>query len=452
VEDADDEIDRTALLDHLRVAVFRLEDERPWATNPAFWAEHLALGFESLLDRPAEPEHAAALLARLRATPAFLGSARATVEAPADLLRLTALDLLGTLPDILDRAGSALEGASDDPGDAAAALTEARAAVDATATWLRAIEPDADPHGLAIGEAAVDRRLHHEHASIHNASEAWRGALRLATELEAEVMAQAAAIDPALHWRDLWISLREDGSGSAAEALAERLEEAERFAESHGLAAQPPQPVVGEISAAERVLHPMARYRAAAGELGAAILLGETEPPLLPWIAVRLGAPGIHLHRTRRDLLDRLVRRRIVASSTPLGHGLLAQEVMAELGFAPDPLERLAERIWVLQEVQLAVADLGLHTRQFTAAEAVDHLLGHTLADRATALARVRRIAGYPTSAAAALLGLTELRRLRRDRASLPGDRAAFARFQEELFGYGGLPVALIRWGMGLDA
>jgi uncharacterized protein (DUF885 family) len=124
---------------------------------------------------------------------------------------------------------------------------------------------------------------------------------------------------------------------------------------------------------------------------------------------------------------------------------------MVELGFAAEPEGRLIERVLFLRDVHLALADLGLHTRQFTPAEAVDHLLARIPAERETALADVRRLACRPTSAAAAILGRQELRRLRDDVRAAQGERFDLDDFHRALFAYGGLPIPLIRWGMGLD-
>ena len=120
-------------------------------------------------------------------------------------------------------------------------------------------------------------------------------------------------------------------------------------------------------------------------------------------------------------------------------------------GFLPDPESRLAERVLLLRDAHLAVVDLGIHTRQFTADDAVGYLTTHLPVERATALAAVWRVACRPTSAAAAILGKRELLRLRDDVREARGSSFTLDGFHEEVFGYGGIPVPLIRWGMGLD-
>ena len=69
----------------------------------------------------------------------------------------------------------------------------------------------------------------------------------------------------------------------------------------------------------------------------------------------------------------------------------------------------------------------------------------------AEAGALVRRIAHRPLEAAAAMFGRRELARLRADATATRGPDYTAAAFHAEVLGYGGLPVPLIRWGMGLD-
>src|SRR3977135_4615060 len=60
----DDEIDRTALLNEVRVTLRRFERERPQAKNPGFWLSHLLGGWPFLRGRrDRTPEERAASLA-----------------------------------------------------------------------------------------------------------------------------------------------------------------------------------------------------------------------------------------------------------------------------------------------------------------------------------------------------------------------------------------------------
>ena len=96
IADLQDEIDRTALLDDIRVSVFRFQHERPHVHDPAFWLSHLFGAYHGLIQRAGEESErrAAAALARLQATPEFLATATATLRSPPPVMLGTALTML----------------------------------------------------------------------------------------------------------------------------------------------------------------------------------------------------------------------------------------------------------------------------------------------------------------------------------------------------------------------
>ena len=457
VEETADEIDRTALLDHLRVLLFRFEKEQPHRRDPSLWVEHACLALDGLLLLPPDdPAVADAALERLKALPGFLAASRDSLRKPPVLFVETALAELDGLAELIDAAGERFgarwaAGGAEGPASLGAALE----AVDRMEVALRGeIAANPEPGAAAIGEAEVDRRLHYEHASIHNAGEVWRAALRLATDLEAEVSALAATIDPAAPWPEVYCRLRDRARGLSdpLAAAREALATAHRFAESHGVVAPGGKPpAVAAAPAYVRVLEPGATYVPAGSRMPATLRVGACDPLAVPWLAARYGDPGIHFHHARCDSLPGLVRRHIAASSTPSGWGLYAEELMRELGYASEPEQRLAERVLALRDAHLALVDVGLHTRQLTPAEAIGHLTSRLPIDRHTAEVDVRRVACRPISACAAMLGRVELRRLRDDLRAARGAPLSPAEFHAEVLEYGGLPVPLIRWGIGLD-
>src|SRR5256886_6293725 len=80
----EDEIDRTALLNDIRVLLRRLERQRPQAKNPGFWLSPPLAGLHCLLSpggRP-PPERGGGLAGRLAGGPPVLDDARAPPGAP----------------------------------------------------------------------------------------------------------------------------------------------------------------------------------------------------------------------------------------------------------------------------------------------------------------------------------------------------------------------------------
>jgi uncharacterized protein (DUF885 family) len=85
-----------------------------------------------------------------------------------------------------------------------------------------------------------------------------------------------------------------------------------------------------------------------------------------------------------------------------------------------------------------------------TPAEAVDYLVEHLPIERSSAEAEVRRYCAWPTYQLSYAVGRRELLRLRD--AYRERDPAGYSprKFHDEVMRYGGLPVALARWGMDL--
>jgi uncharacterized protein (DUF885 family) len=169
----------------------------------------------------------------------------------------------------------------------------------------------------------------------------------------------------------------------------------------------------------------------------------------LPALFVELAGPGMHVQGSRAATLGSQVRRTI---SENTGWGLYAIELVDQAGGWPDPESRLVVRAHVLYRVLLARLDIGLHTRQIGIDEAINTLSQRLPLEPSEARVAVRGILLEPTRACGVIAGRRELLRLRDDRSSKEGTAFSARRHHEEVLGFGGLPVPLIRWGLGLDA
>jgi uncharacterized protein (DUF885 family) len=81
----------------------------------------------------------------------------------------------------------------------------------------------------------------------------------------------------------------------------------------------------------------------------------------------------------------------------------------------------------------------------------VSYAVEHLAVDREEAMEMVRRASARPTYALADAVGRRELLALRDAWRAEAGPGAPLRAFHDEVLSYGGLPVSLIRWGMGLD-
>jgi len=476
VLDLQEEIDRTALLGEVRATVFRLEHERPHQRNPVFWVNHLFQGLYAVLARSdgAAGGRAPAALERLRAVPAFLDAARATLDEPPSVFVDSALAMLGGGGELVVQLAAVLgaeaPGLQDDLRTAAGAALES---LKRFGTALRdEIEPDVDPHAFAIGEEQFARRLHFEHAVVSGAPEIWRYGLHLQEETTAGLAALAAELGPR-PWRELVDLLRDDAPGSEEllDVYREELDRARGFVTRQDLAAVPETPV--EVVATPSFLAalvPFAAYEPPPIYLPAQrgrFYVTPPDPSLPPEAAARQrrghcrhgipamvaheAYPGHHLQLVTAQELGSEVRRHLWTPVMVEGWALYCEQLMQEAGYYRTPEQRLFQLVNLLWRAIRIVLDVGLHTRGMTTREAVDYMVEHLPIERRSAEAEVRRYCAWPTYQLCYAVGRRELLRLRDDYREAAGADFEPRRFHDALLGYGGLPVSLARWGLGLE-
>src|SRR5256884_4056840 len=148
-DEREDEIDRTALLNEIRVVLHRFEGERPQAKSPAFWLNHLLGGLHFLLGRGdrSDEERARALVGRLEDVPRLLDDARVALAEPVRVFVETALRINAGGLGLVRGIAAGLPDAPPRPGDAL------REAVEQAAEALTAFHRDP---GRWLGTAAEE--------------------------------------------------------------------------------------------------------------------------------------------------------------------------------------------------------------------------------------------------------------------------------------------------------
>ena len=123
---------------------------------------------------------------------------------------------------------------------------------------------------------------------------------------------------------------------------------------------------------------------------------------------------------------------------------------MADGGYFADLETKLLHLVGVLRCAVQVDLDVGLHTRGMTPSEAMDELVKRVPVTRRQAELDIRRYCETPALALAEAVGRRALGglRTRHVRSAAPISPCAF---HDEVLSYGGLPVSLIRWGMGID-
>ena len=464
-----DEVDRSALLGDTRVAIHRLEREQPQVHNPGFWLSHMYEGLYLLLalrDRPAE-HRAKAAASRIRAVPGFLAGAQATLSNCPAVFVDSAIDIAAGGAVLLDEVERELA----IPGDVgfAAACSDAREAVSDFAKFLREELSDGSEAEFAIGEDWFNFRLHYEHALRNNAPELWRYGLALVEQVEADLARIAREIDAGVAWPDLVERLRADHPAvdGLVQAYAEEMARARRFVEEKGLASIPESHL--EVVATPeflRPLTPIAAYQPPGGfssdRTGRFYVTPPGDPTQerrqlrdhcvhnIPTTALHEGYPGHHLQFLHSVSQDRAVRKVVGTALSIEGWALYCEEMMGEEGFYTAPEQRLFQKVAFLWRAIRVVVDVGLHTRGMSCSDAVSMLVERVHLDRAHAEAEVRRYCAHPCYQLAYAVGCREIKALREAYRNASGAGYSLRGFHEQVLSYGGLPVSLMRWGMGL--
>ena len=265
VDGLDEEIDRTALLNEIRVMVQRFETLRPQATNPEFWLSHLLGGLHHLLlsgDRSPE-QKALAAMGRLEDIPAFMDDARATLTDPVSVFVETARRMSEGGRLLLHEVAATLSAGA--PAHAERLQAAAHRATAALAEFERDLDRWLDTGGdhFAIGEDAFNFLLHYQHALRDTAPELWRYGLRLKEEIEADLQARANRLDGGRPWPEVADRLRADhpGADELVESYAREMARAREFVAAKGLAPIPDAPLgVVPTPAFMRPVIPFAAY------------------------------------------------------------------------------------------------------------------------------------------------------------------------------------------------
>ncbi|MGH7497430.1 MAG: DUF885 domain-containing protein [Gemmatimonadales bacterium] len=474
-EDLEDEIDRTALLGEIRSTMYRWEHERPNVRNPSYWLSHLFQALYAVLSRysAAAANRATPVLERLEAVPAFLETARATLDEPPSVFIDAALIMLGGGGQLIAQVTAAM--ADEDPSlreRLQAAGTRALESLTRFGVALRDdIEPNPDPLAFAVGEDQFSRRLHYEHALVASAPELWRYGLHLQEETE-ERLASLAAELGSTPWRELVDRLRGDApEGDVLDVYRRELDRAHRLVRDRHLVSVPLDPVDVVPTPAFLVsLVPFAAYEPPPIYLPdqhGRFYVTRPDPTLpaevyvqqlrghcryaIPAMVVHEAYPGHHLQLVTAQELASEVRRHVWTPIMVEGWALYCEQLMEEAAeYYATVEERLFRLVNLLWRAVRVVLDVGLHTRGMAPAEAVDYMVEHLPIERSSAEAEVRRYCAWPTYQLCYAVGRREILRLREAYRDVAGEEYSIKRFHDTLLRYGGLPVSLARWGMDL--
>jgi len=468
VESLADEVDQTAVLNDLRVAIARFEKEKPHERSAEFHLSHLLNGLFALLLRPDQTPDARgrAIAARLKATPRFLRDAGAALRRPARVFTETALAVAEGGRALL---GEAMEGfaAALPPATGQAlheALPDARAALEEFVAFAGGDLLDRSDDAFALGAERFDFRLHYEHALKESAPALLRFGEALVRKQEDELTRRAAVLAPGVPWRELVRRLRREHPPRTAlvTEYAGAMERARRFVGERDLMTVPAGKL--EVVATPPFMQPLIPFAAydppgafAPDRTGWFYVSVPEEAQLrehsvheLATTSLHEGYPGHHVQFLAAQAQPSPVRKLLGTSLTTEGWALYCEQMMGEEGYYARPEEAFFQQMHMLWRAVRVVLDVRLHTCGMTVEQAVRYMTETLDLARPSAEAEVRRYCCNPGQALCYAVGCHELMRLRDDWRRRAGSAFSLKGFHDEVLSYGGLPVSLMRWGMGL--
>jgi len=322
----------------------------------------------------------------------------------------------------------------------------------------------------ALGEDLFNFRLHYEHALRDTAPELWRYGLHLKEEIEGELARLAARLGNGGRWQDVADGLRGDhpDAASLVKLYRDEMARAREFVRARELAPIPDAPLsVVPTPPFMRPLIPFAAYDSPgpySSDRTGLFYVTVPDERLAPAQRERIlrdhcrfeiaatalheGYPGHHLQLVLAQQQPSDVRKNLWTPLTVEGWALYCEDMMGELGFYEREEERFFQRVHLLWRAVRILLDVGLHTRGMTFDEAVGYLTNLGM-DRGNAAAEVRRYCAEPAYALCYAVGRRELLKLRDDFRASRGGEFTLRRFHDAILPYGGLPVTLMRWGLG---
>lgn len=352
-------------------------------------------------------------------------------------------------------------------------LRASRAAVRALRQYQAFLAERVQPHArgnFAVGEALFEEILREDHLLPYRAEELLRLGQELLRRTREEMEAQAQRIDPR---RSAQAILEEAKNRHPAPkeilpAYRREVERAREFVRREGVVTLPegeslrveptppalrptipfaaymmPGPLEKKqegifwVTPPDRLMPPRARKEKLRGHFWAKI----------PVTVVHEAYPGHHLQLVYANRYAKTLPRKLGSALSSLfveGWAFYCEELMENLGYLNDPVQKLARLSDQLWRAARIVLDVSLHTGTMTVEEAVEFLVREVGMERSNALAEVRRYTLSPTQPLSYLVGKLEILKVieevRRARPEL-----SLRELHEALLSQGSLPPKLLR-------
>jgi uncharacterized protein (DUF885 family) len=169
----------------------------------------------------------------------------------------------------------------------------------------------------------------------------------------------------------------------------------------------------------------------------------------LPALLAHEGMPGHHLEIGIK-LENRVpeFRRRFGVTAFAEGWGLYAESLGHQLGLYEEPLDLVGRYVQELLRACRLVADTGLHSRNWTRAQAIQYLIEECARPEDNATVEVLRYMVWPAQALSYKIGELAILDLRAKAEQRLGTRFDLRAFHDAVLAEGNLPISMLRQRM----
>ena len=471
----DAHIDHTLVVQILKSFIRSYEKIQGHRRNPGDYLDETLGGVFVLIIKEFAPlpQRLHSALGRVREIPRVLKEAQANII-PAEAPRVwakVAMKQAQQAPVLFTRLLPAL--AAQAAPELQADLTEAgQAAVEAIQAYTAFLENDVLPQAagdFAAGRDLFDEMLREEHMVAHDADQLLQTGWEQFRQTRAQMEALARQIDPHKSVKELLEEAKADHP--TADGLLATYEEAMAAARQYTIAhhiATIPEGETLRIIETPIYLRPIIPYAAymqpgilEEKQTGIFVVtpvdpdapLEEQEQKLkghyrakLPITALHEAYPGHHLQLVWANRQETIPRRMgsFLATLFIEGWAFYCEELMEQLGYIAQPIQRLGRLSDQLWRAARIILDVSLHTRGMAVDEAVDFLVKECQLEPSNALAEVRRYTQSPTQPQSYLMGKLAILELVADyRHTHP--EASLREVHDAILGCGSLPPRLMR-------
>jgi uncharacterized protein (DUF885 family) len=166
----------------------------------------------------------------------------------------------------------------------------------------------------------------------------------------------------------------------------------------------------------------------------------------LPVTALHEAYPGHHLQLVYANTVGSLPRKLGAFVSTLFieGWAFYCEELMEQLGYIDQPLQRLGRLSDQLWRAARIILDVSLHTKNMSVEEGISFMVDKCGLERSNALAEVRRYTATPTQPMSYLMGKLEIVKLI-DEYKVRHPEASLKQVHDAVLSCGSLPPRLMR-------